>query len=200
MNPVSSQLTGSFLFLFWKQGEKRKMSKAIIINGSAECGKDKFIDYFREYMESISSIEVFNDSTIDPSKKALEILGWDGETKSEEFRAAMVRLKQMSIYLFNGPFKYIIDMISKNDSIAKEKNKQSITFVHCREPEEIQKFVNYYGKDCHTLLIRGPRGKAYKNGADDVVENYDYETIIDNDKSLEDLKIKANSFARLFLI
>jgi hypothetical protein len=176
------------------------MPKAIIINGSAECGKDKFIEYFKEYIESISGVEVFNDSTIDPSKKALEIIGWDGKTKSEEFRSAMVRLKQMSIHLFNGPFKYIIDVISKNDIIAKKKNKQSITFVHCREPEEIQKFVEHYRKDCHTLLLRSPRGKSYKNGADDVVENYDYDTIITNDKSLMDLKIQANEFARSFLI
>ena len=67
--------------------------KVIIINGAAECGKDKFITYISD---EIKELNVYNLSTIDPSKEALKILGWDGETKNEETRQAMVDLKRIS--------------------------------------------------------------------------------------------------------
>ena len=53
---------------------------------------------------------------------------------------------------------------------------------------------------CLTLLIRSPRGKALKNGSDDVVENYDYDHIIDNNGTLEELEQKAILFANNNLI
>ena len=162
--------------------------KVIIINGSAECGKDEFIKFIQDtYDEEY----ILNISTIDPSKAALKILGWDGETKNEETRQAMVDLKRISMKLFNGPFHYIIDLIGTTDNIY---------FVHCREPEEIQKFVNYYKNKCITLLIRSPRGKCLENGSDNVVENYNYNHIIENDGTLNTLKNKAIEFAKKHLI
>ena len=163
------------------------MTKIVVINGSAECGKDEFIKFIQEEYPD----RIFNISTIDPSKKALEILGWDGVTKNEATRQAMVDLKRISMKLFNGPFYYITRLIAQKDGIY---------FVHCREPEEIQKFVNYYRDACLTLLIRSDRGKALKNGSDDVVENYNYHVIIDNDETLDILKDKAIKFYESNLI
>ena len=65
------------------------MLKVIIINGSAESGKDKFIKYIEKHTKNLD-ININNMSTIDPSKVALTILGWDGITKNEENRQAMV--------------------------------------------------------------------------------------------------------------
>lgn len=160
------------------------MLKVVVINGSAESGKDKFIRYVQKKYDNY---HIINISTIDPSKAALKILGWNGETKNEETRQAMVDLKRISMRLFNGPFHYIIDLI--------DKSKPNICFVHCREPEEIQKLVDYYKEDCITLLIRSPRGKVLKNGSDDVVENYNYDHIINNDGTIEELEQKAILFA-----
>jgi hypothetical protein len=163
------------------------LSKVVIINGAAECGKDELIKFIQE---EYNDYQIMNISTIDPSKAALKILGWDGTTKNEETRQAMVDLKRISMKLFDGPFNYIIDLIAQDEGIY---------FVHCREPEEIQKFVNYYGKECRTLLVRGPRGKAFKNGSDDVVENYEYEYIINNDGTLDQLKEQSIDFAKALL-
>lgn len=172
------------------------MIKVIVINGSAECGKDEFIKYTKQYLEP-KGITVLNLSTIDPSKSALKVLGWDGETKNEITRQAMVDLKQMSIKLFNGPFKYIVGEIEFNDLIL---NNMFVCFIHCREPEEINKFVNHYGEKCHTLLIRSERGKALKNGADDVVENYNYNSILENNGTLDELNEKAIGFSKLYIV
>lgn len=177
-------------------GTQKKMIKLIVINGSAECGKDEFINYIKEYLEP-KGIEVVNTSTIDPTKTALKVLGWDGETKNEETRKAMAYLKRISIKLFDGPFKYIVGEIELNSLTL---NKNFFCFVHCREPEEIEKLVNYYKKTCVTLLIRGKRGKAFKNGSDDVVENYNYDVVIENNKTLDDLKNEAIHFANSYLI
>ena len=169
--------------------------KVIVINGSAESGKDKFVEYIRDKKYNLS---IYNISTIDPTKEALLELGWDGKTKDEETRQAMVDIKQMSIRLFNGPFRYIVKKVSMLTGLTPKGN--NTFFVHCREPEEIQKLVDHYKEHCETLLIRSPRGKALKNGSDDVVENYDYDHIIDNDGDLDDLKKKAISFAKTHLI
>lgn len=171
--------------------------KVIIINGAAESGKDIFIRLIRD---NISKLNIFNISTIDPSKSALKILGWDGETKNEETRQAMVDLKRISMKLFNGPFKHIVKEIAIHNDIADHQMRTKIHFVHCREPEEIQKFVDFYKDNCITLLIRSPRGKALKNGSDDVVEDYNYNHIIENNETIDELKVKAIAFARKHLI
>ncbi len=168
--------------------------KVIVINGSAESGKDLFVEYITE---SFTEHKIANLSTIDPSKEALLELGWDGKTKDEETRQAMVDLKQMSIRLFNGPFHYIVKKISGKLGTAPTSNWAF--FVHCREPEEIQKLVDHFKEDCITLLVRNPKGKALKNGADDVVENYNYDFIIENDKTKKDLRRQAVLFGRVNL-
>ena len=168
--------------------------KVVIINGSAESGKDEFITFIQKRWVNRN---IVNTSTIDPSKAALKTLGWDGKTKNKETRQAMVDLKQMSIRLFNGPFRYINELI---DTFEKQfKTESSVYFVHCREPEEIEKFAIHYKKKCITLLVRSKRGKALENGADNVVENYDYDHIIENNKSLKELETEAISFAKNYL-
>jgi len=168
----------------------------VVINGAAESGKDKFIRYIKQ--NENYDYTTINLSTIDPSKEALKILGWNGVYKTEETRQAMVDLKRISMKLFNGPFKHIVEQIKGISQLTTKTNW--VIFVHCREPEEIQKLVDYYKRECITLLIRSSRGKALKNGSDDVVENYDYDHIIDNNETQDILKNKAIDFANKHLI
>lgn len=172
------------------------LGKVIIINGAAESGKDKFIEFVRE--NEGYNFNTSNLSTIDPSKEALKHLGWDGKTKDKNTRQAMVDIKRISMKYFNGPFNYIEEQVRQHSNMLKDDS--FVFFVHCREPEEIQKFADHYGKDCLTLLVRSPRGKAFENGSDDVVENYDYDVIIENDGTLDDLKNKAIKFVNDHLI
>lgn len=84
------------------------MTKVVVINGAAESGKDKFIRYIKQ--NERYDYTTINISTIDPSKEALRILGWNGEFKTEETRQAMVDLKRISMKLFNGPFKHVVEI------------------------------------------------------------------------------------------
>ena len=69
-------------------------------------------------------------------------------------------------------------------------------FIHCREPEEIQKFVDR--EEAKTLLVRRPEVENLEqsNHADQNVFNYNYDFIIENNGDLKDLRIKAMKFVR----
>ena len=69
-----------------------------------------------------------------------------------------------------------------------------LCFVHCREPWEIQKFVDILG--AKTLLIRRPEieDSVQSNHADSEVFNYNYDFEINNDGTLWDLEKKAVNF------
>ncbi len=77
-----------------------KNFKLVVINGYPQSGKDTFIKFCSEFTE------VENISTVDPAKKALMILGWDG-IKTPEIRKALSDLKDLSTEFFDGLMKYI---------------------------------------------------------------------------------------------
>ena len=67
--------------------------------------------------------------------------------------------------------------------------KKFIIFIHCREPEEIARFVKDLG--AKTLLIKRNTGEIYLNHADLKVENYQYDYTIENNGTLDEFKDKA---------
>ena len=157
----------------------------IVINGSAGVGKDTFIRYFDYNTDLI----VENVSTIDPIKSAMWTLGWNGE-KTERSRLMMVEMKQLWIKHYNGCFEFVSHIYNTY------QDRKDIVFVHCREPIEIEKIVN--GLDnVKTLLIKNNTGLAipYKNGADNIVDEYSaYDYIINNNGNLDDLEKAAIKF------
>jgi len=157
--------------------------KLIVINGSAESGKDTFIELFQ------GRYHAGNFSTIDPIKSAMLVLGWNG-IKDDHNRRMMVELKQLWIkYNSNACVDYVEKVCDDNWC------KYDIMFVHCREPEEITKIVNRIANTT-TLLIKSNRGKPLDNGADNIVDGYNYDYIITNDGSLDELKNKAIEFGK----
>jgi len=162
----------------------------IVINGEAGVGKDTFIKHIRDN----SKLNIKNISTIDPIKQVLYCLGWDG-IKTEKNRMMLAEMKKIWIKYFNGCFEFTKNIYNEN------KDDYDIIFLHCREPEEIEKIVN--GLDnVETLLIKNNTGrsKSYKNGADDVVYDYSYTYTINNNGSINDLKKEAIKFVNMFNI
>lgn len=158
------------------------MAKIVIINGYPESGKDTFINYCSQYAK------VKNISTVDRVKEALKILGWDGKSKTPEVRKALSDMKDISTKLFNGPFNYVT-------LEAKVAHNTEIVFIHCREPEEIDKLKNALG--AATLLIdRVKSDRQITNHADQKVYNYSYDYIVDNNDTLDMLKLHAKLFVK----
>lgn len=66
-------------------------------------------------------------------------------------------------------------------------------FLHIREPEEIERAAKAFS--AKTILITRDQVKHItSNMADENVFNYDYDIVIDNSGTLDDLKAKAKGF------
>lgn len=163
-------------------------SKVVVINGNAGAGKDEFVKCCEEL---IGKDYVFNYSTIDTVKFIATMLGWDGN-KDEHGRQCLHDLKEYIVNHFNYPFCEIDDFFK-----FEPMGNYDIIFVHSREPEEIKKIVEKY--NAITLLIRRDGITIPNNPADMNVEMYDYDYIINNNGTREDLKEKAWDFLEYIL-
>ena len=151
-------------------------TKIIIINGKGKSGKDTVINWIKS---NFNDINIYNFSSIDPSKQAAEIFGCYG--KSDRDRKFLSKLKELSIWYNDHPTIYLYKQIK---SIYTTNN---IVFLHIREAEEIEKMRTLlYEKsyDAYTLYIHR-NINDYGNKSDDNVENYVYDYYIDNSKEFE---------------
>ncbi len=157
--------------------------KIVIINGSGGVGKDTFVEFCSEYAK------VKNISSVDKVKEAAKILvNWNGE-KDEKSRKFLADLKKMSIDYNNYPITYIKEQA---EEFLKDAD-QEIMFIHIRETSEIAKVKELL--DVKSLLISSNRvEKIVSNSSDANVENYEYDYYIQNDGTLDELKIKAEKF------
>lgn len=164
----------------------------IICNGTKEVGKDTFCSFVQDIVGE-DLCEIF--STIDCVKEIARICGWNGE-KTPRNRKFLSDLKDLLTEWNDFPFQQVSHKIEMANLIWDSvgySNKETIIFVMCREPQEIQKFVDAYG--AKTLLIRrGDHSTNPSNHADAEVENYRYDYIVENNSTLEGLKLTAKEF------
>ena len=184
--------------------DTEKKSLIIIINGKGGSGKDTLIN---EYQNHHLDLNILNISSIDPIKKASYFLGESKySNKTDKYRQFLAKLKQISTEYNDYPFTYVKNQIYYkttgywfNECSDKNINPCifiDIYFVHIREPEEIEKLVNWCHEDnmirkyctVKTLLVTSSRteDKVYGNASDDNVNSYDYDIIIDNSDSIEE--------------
>jgi len=171
--------------------------KIVIINGTSRVGKDKFVSYFK-YVTN-GELRVKNYSSIDRVKHIAEIcFGWNGK-KDNESRLLLSEIKSSWTKYNDGPFNIIQEQISTDVKWCKNKGKNTdnnIYFVHVREPSEITKYKKIYEERCITLLIRKVVDFIPDNTSDKNVENFNYDYIVDNNKSERELKKRANEFLK----
>lgn len=87
------------------------------------------------------------------------------------------------------PFK---SMESKVYEFIKDDNSFML-FLHIREPEEISRAAKVF--NAKTILVTRDQIKHItSNMADENVFNYDYDVVIDNSGTLDDLQQKAKEF------
>lgn len=166
--------------------------QVVIINGHGEAGKDTFVQYCADY---VGINYVLNISTVDFIKSIARQLGWNGQ-KDNQSRKALSNLKDMATAWGDIPF---IDIFRRTWNFYDELTSfgvqgKGFVFIHCREPEEIQKIKDKINLPTVTLLIRRPGNYHYENHADNNVENYQYDYIINNDGTLQDLRMAAKAF------
>lgn len=178
--------------------------KIILINGKPGSGKDTFIDRFKEVViesTGTSTLDereiVYNTSTIDYVKDIARQLGWGGQ-KTPEARRLLSKLKDCWSEYNDGPFKQIVEYVSKIEKYHPANYGYVFIFVHVRELAEIKKLKEHYGERAETLLIYGREENlnGITNSADANVNMNmnDYRHIINNAGTLEELKEQAKAF------
>lgn len=155
----------------------------IIVNGPARAGKDTFVTYCLAEFARQHGMVGFNCSSVDQVKSAARLLGWDGE-KDARGRQFLSDLKDLSTRIYNGPMKYMNDVIKESCA--------DVGFFHIREPEEIARFVAEH--DAITVHVSSNRAEAHDNHADGRTGQYVYRYYIDNHGTLNDLRWAAKQF------
>ena len=162
-----------------------------IINGSARVGKDTFVELFSDFFKDYNKVIVNNISTVGYIKAiARDSFGWD-DVKDEKGRQLLSDLLDADVKYQNGPFKRTTSIISKFKMMNSTMN--IINFIHSREPSEIKKYKNEL-ENSRTILIRRELNDSYSNHADQNVENYIYDFIINNNGTIKDYKKLIHSF------
>ena len=161
-----------------------KEKHILILNGVGTSGKGEFARFVTELLNE----QTMQISTVDLVKDAAEILGWRGG-KEEVDRKFLSDLKLLAVYYNNHSHTYVKKKVDFFNKYLWFK----VLMVDSREPDEIDRFKKEFG--AKTVLVRRPDApKIESNMADANVENYEYDYYIENDGSLEDLKIKVKEF------
>lgn len=161
------------------------MKKIFIQNSVGGSGKDTWARLVGKY------IPTHKYSIIDLPKEAAKVLGWDG-SKEEKDRKFLSDIMDLSTEYNDSPFRDVMSVVNdfKNNLIEDE-----VLFIDMRDPKDIARAVEIFGAE--TILIRNPNvEKIESNHADANVEDYNYDYIIENDGSLEQLDMAAKTFVR----
>jgi hypothetical protein len=156
------------------------MNKYFVINGQGGSGKDSFIKMVDRYYLD----KVINVSSVDPIKWLAKYGDWDGG-KTDKDRKFLSDLKKLFIDYNDLPLRFLTMQM-------KLLHEDSIIFMHVREGSEIDKMKAVEPAIKTVLIDRQVEEKG--NDSDDMVYDYEYDYVIDNNGSLEDLDEAAITF------
>ncbi len=160
------------------------MKKIYITNGSGTNGKDSFARAIAKY------IPTYKYSSINLVKDMLKVAGIEEKAKTEEYRLLCSDLKDRLTKYDDIPFKDVLSIVT---DFKRNLIDTDVLLIDIREPEEIARAVETFGAE--TILVRNPNAiKIKSNHADRDVENYEYDYIIENDGTLEQLERVAKLF------
>lgn len=168
----------------------------LVINGTARSGKDTFCSFIEE---EIGKEKVAILSSVDLVKELATRAGWNGE-KTPKNRKFLSDLKDLLTEWDDVPYK---DMKRKMDLLIYDWESYGLSsnnymiFVMCREPQEIQKFVDRLG--AKTILVRRKEVENIEasNHADADFLKFKYNYEIDNNGSLAELREQARGFLKI---
>ena len=174
------------------------MVQIVVINGMPTCGKSAFVEFCLEKLGPWGK-EI---STVDFVKDIAKQAGWNGE-KTPKDRKFLSDLKDLLTEWGDVPYEKIKKTYNDFNYELETygvKSHKAFLFVHCREPQEIQKFKDRL--NAFTVLIRreSVENNNQSNHADAEVFNFKYDAVIDNNGSLTELREKAFGFVDLMMI
>ena len=167
----------------------------VIINGTPGSGKDEFV---KQSQKILGDFRCYNYSTIDFVKFVAICAGWK-QDKTPENRRFLSDLKKLLTTWDDVPLKKTLAEVRDCHRFAEahECLEQSVMFIHCREPEEIERLMDCLGGyNCHTLLVKRAAADEIEqsNESDARINDYAYEAFVINDGTIEDLAAGAQTY------
>lgn len=166
--------------------------KIVVINGTGGSGKDTFVGMIAGIL---GESRCYNYSTVDFVKYIAVIAGWKG-TKTPKDRKFLSDLKKVLTEWDDLPYKITAKEIEAAAAAMFEAGHfhDSVMFIHCREPEEIERLADKFM--AHTLLVSRAAADEIEqiNDSDNNVCEYNYECIVENNGTLEDLADSARIY------
>ena len=145
--------------------------KIYILNGKAGSGKTTFFKLIEEKCHNY----VYNYSTVDLVKKVAYGCGWNG-SKTPENRKFLSDLKDLLTEWDDVPYK---------DCLKEIKRITSLADIYDIEHDDWAIFIDRKIEDYNA-----------SNHADANVENFEYDIVINNNGTLEDLAAVAMNFIK----
>lgn len=176
--------------LFYRRQNYILNKQIFIINGSGGVGKDTFVELVSIELNDILKKfhTVINFSSVDRVKDIAREIGWSGK-KTEKDRKFLSDLKILTSEYCDMPFKSMEKRV--NEFLKDEESK--LLFLHIREPEEITRAVKEFG--AKTILVtRNTVKHIISNMADENVFNYNYDFVIENNGTIDELNEKVKAF------
>lgn len=163
------------------------MKKIFILNGAATSGKDKFVEFVKEFIPSMHYSYVLNSK-----EAAMEYFGWDGG-KTERDRKFLADLNTLSSEYNDQPFKDVKSLV--DDFLGNDLDDEyKFLFIDAREISAIDRMKQAFNAKT-IFVIRSGVAAIRSNHADaQTAENYDYDYIIENNGSLDSLRNRAREF------
>lgn len=161
--------------------------KIFVMNGQGGTGKTTFQNLIAQYCDGA----VAQISMVSYVKTVAAAIGWDG-SKEPRDRKMLSQLKDLLTEYNDSPFLSTVGAVKQ-----MEQDNVAVCFIDAREPNDIDRLKETL--DCQTVLVIRGEQKSYGNHADDEVFNYQYDIVIDNSGSFEDLKDCAQTFVEEFI-
>lgn len=162
----------------------------ILINGESGAGKDTFVEFCKSSLHAQYSptIPVANIHRSDEAKAFLTTLGWDG-TRTPKVRKLLADLVEFgeetghnSVQLYRTVWAFTAGII----------------FYHSRDTKAIEEAKRFYSSNnsvaVHTVLVKRDENRSPEKDRWGI-QDYTYDTVIDNNGGLNDLYWHASEFA-----
>lgn len=172
------------------------MKKIFILNGSGGVGKDTFVSFVKAYVTSIKNdFAIGHTSSINYIKDVAYNIGWSGE-KDEKGRKFLSDIKMALSAYDDSPYERVKRNILH--FLDDDRFINGVLFIDIREPEEIERAKREFG--AKTILIKSDRVEhVTSNMADAGVFDYEYDIVIENNGTLEDLFDTAIKFSKEYI-
>lgn len=163
----------------------------VIVNGFPRSGKDETVKQTVIHLRDMG-INAAQFSSIDPFRHAVEALGLDPHKKTPAMRALLSEWKASADKHFDFSTQQVANQCratfnANNGSLLNER----VAFTFIREPHNIAKLKEALKHDemvVLAVLVKSDRSETVdSNTSDTDVENYEYDVVINNNGTIEDL-------------